>query len=277
MQKQHYTYKISHNETQTLVDFLATKTGISKTRIKSAMLKGAVWLRQRKTAMRRVRRATTLLACGDEIAFYYDAALLDKDYPGAQQLWVCKEYSLWYKPAGLLAQGTHYGDHGCLLRQAEVAMPTVKQTFLVHRLDREADGLMLIAHSSVAAHQLSALFQTQQIQKRYVVVVKGRVVPAQGKIDLPIDDKTALTEYTLQQFDETVQTSTLSVEIKTGRTHQIRRHFAAIGYPVMGDPKYGHQNKNTEGMQLTAAYLAFVCPFSGQQRRFDLAVLMKQT
>lgn len=277
MQKQHYTYKISHNETQTLVDFLATKTGISKTRIKSAMLKGAVWLRQRKTAMRRVRRATTLLACGDEIAFYYDAALLDKDYPGAQQLWVCKEYSLWYKPAGLLAQGTHYGDHGCLLRQAEVAMPTVKQTFLVHRLDREADGLMLIAHSSVAAHQLSALFQTQQIQKRYVVVVKGRVVPAHGKIDLSIDDKTALTEYTLQQFDETVQTSTLSVEIKTGRTHQIRRHFAAIGYPVMGDPKYGHQNKNTEGMQLTAAYLAFVCPFSGQQRKFDLAVLMKQT
>lgn len=275
MQQQHYTYKISHHETQTLADFLASKTGISKTRIKAAMLKGAVWLRQNKTGLRRVRRATTSIKPGDQIEFYYDATLLDKDYPSATQLWACKDYSLWYKPAGLLAQGTHYGDHGCLLRQAEVAMPSVKQIFLIHRLDREADGLMLLAHTSAAAHQLSLLFQSQRIQKRYRVVVKGRIEPQQGEIDLPIDDKTAMTEYTLQQFDETAQTSTLSVEIKTGRTHQIRRHFAAIGYPVMGDPKYGQQNKNTEGMQLTAAYLAFVCPLSGQQRQFDLAVLLK--
>ena len=275
MQKQQFNYKINADATQNLADFLATQTGISKTRIKMAMLKGAVWIRQRKAALRRVRRATTKLSKGDEIAFYYDAVLLDKDYPRAIQLWTCKEYSLWYKPAGLLAQGTQYGDHGCILRQAEVALPAVKQIFLVHRLDREADGLMLLAHSSTAAHQLSVLFQEHRIQKRYRVVVKGCVQPAQGKIDLPLDDKTALTEYTLQQFNEAAQTSTLDVEIKSGRTHQIRRHFAAIGYPVMGDPKYGSENKNTQGMQLRAVYLGFVCPLSGQMRRFDLAELMK--
>jgi tRNA pseudouridine32 synthase/23S rRNA pseudouridine746 synthase len=277
MQKQHYSYKITDPVTQNLADFLATQTGISKTRIKAAMLNGAVWLRQNKAGLRRVRRATTTLHRGDQIEFYYDAALQHKHHPVATQLWSCKEYSLWYKPAGLLAQGTHYGDHACVLRQAELAMPAVKQTFLVHRLDREASGLMLIAHSSAAAHQLSELFKAQRIQKRYNVVVKGRVEPAQGKIDLPLDGKSALTEYTLQDFDAATQTSTLNVEIKTGRTHQIRRHLAAIGFPVMGDPEYGQQNKNTEGLQLTAAYLGFVCPLSGQQRNFDLAVLLTTT
>jgi len=256
-----------------LVEALAQHTGISKIKLKDAMQKGAVWVKRGKQAVVRVRRATSEVRKGDHIELYYDVALLERSVPPPQLLWSCDDYSVWYKPAGMLAQGTHYGDHLALLRQAELALPQVKTTFLVHRLDREADGLMLIAHDSKAAHALSALFARQQIDKRYRITVKGQMANKSGQIELPLDDKPALTLYEVLAVDSQTDTTRVSVTIKTGRTHQIRRHFDAIGHPVMGDPKYGTNNKNIEGMQLTATYLRFTCPLTGKERIFDLAAM----
>ena len=80
-----------------------------------------------------------------------------------------------------------------------------------------------------------------------------------GRIDLPLDGRAATTD-----------TSLVDVVMRTGRRHQLRRHFAMVGFPVMGDPRYGENNKNTDGLKLTAGGLEFTCPFSGRSMVFQL-------
>jgi tRNA pseudouridine32 synthase/23S rRNA pseudouridine746 synthase len=163
------------------------------------------------------------------------------------------------------------GDHCSLLRQVELHFGSSRPVFLVHRLDREASGLMLVAHSREAAARLSHLFQTNQVYKRYQVHVRGRVEAEQGVVDHPLDGKPARTEYALEQYDAERDRSELSVVIHTGRLHQIRRHFDLIGHPVIGDPKHGTDNKSSEGMQLAAVELRFNCPFAQREVAFTLS------
>lgn len=249
---------------QTCSDYLAEHAGLSKGKVKDAMAKGAVWLGRRGGKRRRLRRATTALQPGDVLELYYDEALLRIAPPAARCVDDRRRYSVWFKPAGLMAQGTEYGDHCALLRQVENHFHPRRPVFVVHRLDREAAGLMLVAHDGRAAARLSALFRDHLITKHYRVRVSGEVRPCQGEIDLPLDGRPALTRYTVAAYDPVAGITTLDVTIATGRLHQIRRHFAMIGHGVMGDPRYGKGNKNREGLQLEATGLHFRCPVTGR-------------
>ena len=140
----------------------------------------------------------------------------------------------------------------------------------MHRLDREVAGLLLLAHTKAAAARLSQLLQENAIAKQYRVTVLGRPSPEQGEIELPLDGKPAGTRYILTGYDPATDTSVVEVTIKTGRLHQIRRHFAMLGHPVLGDPRYGVGNKNLTGMELVAHHLAFRCPFTGKKVRLSL-------
>lgn len=268
--------KVTTADAGQAVDFLFTHTGISKRKLKEAMAKGAVWLHRGRGKRKRLRRATTVLQPGEVLALHYDPDLLARTPPPARLLWRCQAYSVWYKPPGLLAQGNEYGDHASLLRQAELADPLRKPVYLIHRLDREAQGLMVLAHNPTAARHLSQLFQRQQVTKCYEVRVLGKPDATQGKIEQALDGKSAITHYALLHYDAGTDTSVLRVHIETGRTHQIRRHLEMLGHPVMGDPRYGHGNKSTEGLQLTATHLSFKCPLTQEQREFDLAKLLQE-
>lgn len=256
----------------TVCDFLAARSGLSKSRVKDAMSKGAVWIRRGKGGLKRLRRATAPLVAGDTLEFHYDEKLLSLVPPVAECLSDQGRYSVWFKPAGLVAQGTLYSDHCSLLRQAERYFSPPREVFLVHRLDREAAGLMLLAHSREAAARLSELFRLHRIVKEYRVEVLGYLGARgeRGAIDQPLDGKPSLTEYEVESSDPEDATSVARVVIRTGRLHQIRRHFDGIGHPVMGDPKYGTGNKNTGGMKLTACALAFRCPFRGREVEFSV-------
>jgi tRNA pseudouridine32 synthase/23S rRNA pseudouridine746 synthase len=236
------------------------------------MNKGAAWMRRRKGGLKRLRRATEPVHKGDHIEFYYDEKVLSLKPPEAGCISDRKQYSVWYKPSGLVAQGTMYGDHCSLLRQAELFFNSSREVFLVHRLDREAAGLMLLAHSRVAAARLSVLFQKNLIVKEYRAEVLGNAggKGRHGSIALPLDGKPSFTEFEVESYDPVKNTSMVTVRIKTGRLHQIRRHFEMIGFPVMGDPKYGKGNKNREGMKLRAVSLRFHCPFENREVRFTL-------
>jgi tRNA pseudouridine32 synthase/23S rRNA pseudouridine746 synthase len=252
-------------------DLLALGTGLSKSRIKDAMIKGAVWIK-RKGSMKRLRKATTILSPHDHIELHYDETLLAIKPPEPKLVSDQGYYSVWSKPSGLMAQGTMFGDHCSLLRQAELHFQMQRQVFLVHRLDREANGIMIIAHSKDSAAKFSELFQKKLIIKEYRVEVLGDL-ETQGKkgvIKLPLDNKDAVTEYEVISHAPEQNTTLVSAFISTGRLHQIRRHFKMIGFPVIGDPKYGRENKNRDGMKLTAVSLKFHCPFSRQDVAFTI-------
>ncbi|HID49567.1 MAG TPA: RNA pseudouridine synthase [Chromatiales bacterium] len=252
------------------VSLLAAQTGLSKQRIKKIMQQGAVWL-ERDGHTRHLRRARAVLRRGDTLHLYYDARILDSETTPPELIADEGAYSVWYKPAGMLSQGSRWGDHCALPRWVEQHLLPQRPAFLVHRLDRAANGLMLLAHRKRTAASLSALFRERAIDKRYRVIVHGEF-PPQGPItlDARLDGKTAISHMTRLAYDPEQDRSLLGVTIETGRKHQIRRHLASAGFAVVGDRWYG-KGKETEDLQLTAWALGFRCPVSGQHREFALA------
>lgn len=254
-------------------DLLAASSGLSKTAVKDAMTKGAVWLKRGTQAKRRLRRATAELKPGDLVEFYYDQKLLQRDCPEARLVADKGRYSVWLKPAGMLTAGTPYGDHCTLERYVEKASEPGRAVLLVHRLDRETPGLMVVAHDREAAAAFSGLLQRLQVEKRYRAEVKGCVAARlgeRGEVNTPIEGRAARTRFSVVAYDPELDVTTLDVELVTGRMHQVRRHFAAAGFPVLGDPRYGHGNKDRRGLRLLAYRLAFRCPVSGQPQEFAL-------
>lgn len=160
---------------------------------------------------------------------------------------------------------------------------------IVHRLDKETSGLLLIARNDQAHQRLASQFQSREVEKIYLALVYGVLRPKQGEIDTPIGrdqwnrtrmslrsrhSRPAITRY--QVLEELGHFSLLQVRIYTGRTHQIRVHLAALGHPVVGDKTYGSRYMRTklgpspgERLFLHAAILAFRHPDTGQLMRFE--------
>ena len=227
------------------------------------MNKGAVLWRRGKQN-KRLRRAQADLLSGDSLELHYDEQLLQRSCDPAVLIHELPGYSVWFKPAGMLSQGNEWGDHLALLRFAELHWQGKRQVFLLHRLDREASGLVLIAHTKQAAAAFSLMLQQHKIEKEYRIEVKGQLseeLIAKAALNYPLDDKACSTEFALESYSEERRTSIIRVKLITGRKHQIRRHFAQAGHPVMGDPAYGSGNKNEQGLMLQAVKLKFICPF----------------
>lgn len=252
------------DDPEALVDFIASSEKVagklSKALIKEAMAQGSCWVKKGNSKLlKRVRRAKTELHVTDAVEFYFDRELFlkQKEELATQPVMVSqhkKDWSVWNKPAGWLAQGTKYGDSLSLLRFVEKYRGG-KPVFLVHRLDKETIGLMLIAHNAKANQGLGKLWATQKVCKKYWAEVLGNLKENEGKIDSPIEGKDSLTFYRV--LERRADTTLIEVEIKTGRKHQIRKHFLELGHPVMGDPRYGEGNKNRDGMKLMACALYF--------------------
>lgn len=243
-----------------VADYLAQKTGLAKGRIKHALNCGALRVKKRKGGLQRLRRATAPVPAGSKLSFHYDETLLAIKPQPSELIEDVGQYSVWFKPPGILSQGTEWGDHCSLLRQVELHFENKRQVYLVHRLDRDACGLMLVAHEGTMADKLSHLFASRAMEKQYQVRVTGDVLQDAFDIDSPLDGKAALTH--VRVLERGADSSLLSVQIDTGRKHQIRRHLSAIGHPVLGDPLYGE--KTTGGLHLSAIRLRFMCPVRGR-------------
>lgn len=153
---------------------------------------------------------------------------------------------------------------------------------IVHRLDKDTSGLLVIAKDDYAHRRLSNQFKTRNIKRRYIAFVKGIVELDNGTIDLPIGRskrhrqkmavsydkaKVAITHYrVLQRFDDYTM---LELILGTGRTHQIRIHMEYIGHPLLGDNKYGKSTPIIERHALHAASLGFTHPVSKEFMKFE--------
>src|SRR5690554_2171544 len=259
------TLDLTVSESQLAVDALAEASGLPKQRIKDAMAKGACWWTQKGKQVR-LRKAKRELKPGTRIQLFYDDQVLGLKPEQPDLLEDLGRYSLWYKPHGLLAQGSQWGDHCSLLRLAEVALS--RPCFLVHRLDADAAGLMLVAHDSKAAGALSQLFSGRTVTKTYRATVTGQLNADDLVIDAPLDGKESLSRVTTLAMNPEENTTEVEVLIETGRKHQIRRHLAGVGHPILGDKLYG--TPNPAGLQLTAVELSFQCPLTHKPQAFTL-------
>lgn len=260
------------NQAVNAVDLLASETTLSKQQLKQVMQKGAVWQTKGKQTQR-VRRAKKVIAAGTTLHIYYDKTVLDRVPPEPTLLSDEGHYSVWDKPYGMLSQGSKWGDHCTITRWTEQHLIPQRNSFTVHRLDRAANGIIVVAHEKKAAAALSALFQQREISKRYQIWVSGDFSlshrDARVTVDQQIDGRTAISHFDFVRYEVAQDQSLIDVEIETGRKHQIRRHSAHLGFPVIGDRLYGSAESNQD-LRLKAYYLAFKCPFSLQQKVFDL-------
>ena len=241
------------------INLLHVATGLSRQRIKLAMTQGAVWLTRGRNTQR-LRRAKRVLRVGDLVHLYYDAEILARTPAEPTLISDVGAYSVWRKPYGMLSQGTRWGDHCTILRWAERHLKPERSAFTVHRLDRAASGLIIVAHSKTMAAALSEMFRNRMLEKHYRVLVNGDFSqqPNPRRVEQPIEGKEAISEFSLQRVED--QRSIIDVRIETGRKHQIRRHLAGLGYPVIGDRLYGHGEEDGMDLQLTAYLLRFRCP-----------------
>jgi 23S rRNA pseudouridine955/2504/2580 synthase len=151
-----------------------------------------------------------------------------------------------------------------LIEALRIYRQDLKFLELVHRLDRATSGLVLIAKKPSTLKKLQALIRERKIQKKYHLIVFGIWPRALNKIDTPVEGKASLTTF---QIIKTFNDLTLlEANLHTGRQHQIRIHAASVGYPIVGDTKYGNFEKNREfvkqykqsTMFLHAKYLKFI-------------------
>lgn len=158
---------------------------------------------------------------------------------------------------------------------------------IVHRLDRDTSGLLVVAANREAQLALQAQFKARQVSKVYLALVYGRLRPERGAIEAPIGrhardrkrmavlaegGRYALTEYRVREYLERGTACTfLEAMPQTGRTHQLRVHFASIGHPIAGDMVYGYRRQRiaVPRMFLHAWRLSFSHPVGGDKLAFD--------
>ena len=188
----------------------------------------------------------------------------------------CTDYSVWYKPYGMLSQGSKWSDHCTIARWAQTHLTPERAAFIVHRLDRAATGLILIAHSKKAVRALSAMFEKHDLEKIYHIIIHGdhRLRPQPDTLTSDVDGKSASSHFTQLGYDENNNASLVRVKIDTGRKHQIRIHASSIDMPVVGDRLHGKlgsiNDEISDDLQLCAVSLRFICPLTAEQRVFKL-------
>lgn len=189
------------------------------------------------------------------------------------------------KPAGLVVHpGSGHASgtlvNGLLARYAIADVGAADRPGIVHRLDRETSGLLVVARSSRAYDALVAALADHSVRREYTAVVIGRPGSTRGTVDAPIGrsprtptkmavrtgGREARTHYeVVETYDDVTR---LAVSLETGRTHQIRVHLAAIGHPVLGDAVYGRTDTRVARPFLHAAALGFTHPVSGEEMAF---------
>ncbi len=241
------------------------------------------------TVNERVVKASTRLEIGDRVRVELPPAETISLVPEEMELKIVYEDDdllVIDKPAGLAVhpgagRSSHTLVNALLAHCPDLAgIKSSLRPGIVHRLDKDTSGLMMVAKSDVAQASLSSQLKAHTVLKKYLALVNGRLAPLSGAIEAPIgrdprqrkrmavvsEGKEARTVYRVVRYlgDYTL----VEVTLETGRTHQIRVHLSAIGHPVVGDAVYGKRTPFLARPFLHAQILGFKHPRTGQYVEF---------
>lgn len=220
---------------------------------------------------------------------------LAPSYPDAEEiplriLFEDEQLLIVDKPVGLVVHPGSGHASGTLVNALLAHRPNLVRADLdpqrpgiVHRLDRDTSGLLVVAATREAQLALQAQFKSREVQKAYALLVYGHLAPERGAIEGPIGrdpanrkrmkvvsdgGRYARTEYHV--IEHLPGCTLVEARLLTGRTHQLRVHFSSIGYSVVGDRVYGHRRQRIDAPRqlLHARYLAFRHPVSGETVEF---------
>lgn len=292
--------------------FLAARladAGLSRSRLQGLIEQGLVSI-----SGGRALKAGTPLTAGEEVRVTVPPPVAVELIPEPVAFTILYEdehLAVLAKPPGLVvhpgaghSQGTLV--HGLLHRCSHLSgISGELRPGIVHRLDKDTSGCLVVAKNDAAHQALLAQFKRKEVEKIYHALVVGVIKEEEGRVDLPIGrhpvnrqkmavavrgGREAVTHWrVLERFSAGY--TLLEVRLETGRTHQIRVHLANMGYPLAGDEVYGRRHRETERFGISrqwlhALRLAFVHPINGQRLAFtaplwpDLAaslVLLRQT
>ncbi len=187
------------------------------------------------------------------------------------------------KPTGLLSVPGRGADKAdCLATRVQTVIP---DALIVHRLDMDTSGLIVMARGTEAHRKLSQAFLARRITKQYTALVAGHLTPDTGTVDLPMRcdwpnrprqivdpelGKPATTHWQLLGYDAATESSRVRLEPVTGRSHQLRVHMQALGHPILGDALYASATDRDRAprLMLHASLLAFLHPFEERHLEF---------
>ncbi len=212
-----------------------------------------------------------------------DLAVLPATTERWQLLYQDEDLVIVNKPTRLLTvPGRHPANRDCLVSRVQCEFPTAQ---VVHRLDYDTSGIVLLPLHKKALSELSKQFQARTITKQYQALVAGEISVA-GHIDLPIapdaarrplykicaeQGKASITDYQRLSFMPEHQISRVLLEPLTGRSHQLRLHLASLGHPILGDEFYASPavQQLADRLCLHSCFIGFHHPTSGQWLEFS--------
>ena len=262
--KNTYTYIVSKADKQDRLDAFLVKKNPHKTRNQIQKNIHNISINGKKA-----KKAGEKIQEGDRILFFEETTIeysqKGEDIP-LDIIFEDKDILIINKPAGMVVHPALGNNSGTLLNalifylQKKTKTPLPERAGIVHRLDKNTSGLLMVAKNEQMHSYLSEQIKKRRITKGYTALVSGKISPEKGSIDAPItrsrkdttkmavlatkSAKDALTHYTVLAYIPELQSTLVRIQIITGRTHQIRVHFAAIGFPIIGDPEYGDLKKN---------------------------------
>jgi RluA family pseudouridine synthase len=262
---------VALDDPDTLAPFLAARLELGVSQATALVARGSIHVDGR-----RVRDATTRLSTGARLTVFLDGA---QDVAPFQLVHQDEWVLVVEKPAGIASQATRAEAASSLDEQVRERFPDAR---MMHRLDRDASGLVLFARTPAARAPLQQALEEGKIERHYVAIARGRLEgsarvtlriardPADERKRMALPDRApggekAATRWTAVEHG--VRSTLLAVELETGRTHQIRVHLSALGHPLLGDRLYG--GPPAERLCLHATRLTFDHPKDA--RRVDIA------